>query len=649
MKTTAKAVACDSAGRVAANGSNGNASSPKGTAGGRPGGVVENPRAAGAEGFLLSGVDASAVLGGPTCPEGGVDAMGRQDRLADQMAPSVVPYGRLVQMARAAVRRMVRLEFDFDWAGFREAGVEWRLTDLVHRKAVREAAESGSVVKATDVPTDVVYRAVERVLGQMDEAQDERPTWEGFCEAQRLRARVGQMKRAEGNAPRNREILLLRSGGMQYAEIGCKFNLSASQVGKIVRRARERAAGEVVLLEPVEVPVDEPWEFPAPDVPRQERWPAMQVHQQTGLRLGIEDTVWLCGVGACYKAEGRVDDLMYAIRKSAGAQDPWAYLVKSIENRGDAWQVSAQLLGDVLAWAGMASLEYSLQRIGSGDVGRPLPYLGEVLRDAVAGGREGAPGVDRPVAAAVALASELCPQLQVFGADQAIAVEGARNATRFLDSYVRRYGRTPWDELETSAEAAENRGLESSVSLGVCGGDDSSSEINLEIPSKSSFGDHKADAAFSAERGLAKSAAGEGVTSSRPVAAEKLEHGAGGGDSGGCEENRRPESQGEALNAGRTTWRPSPREKREAILEHGPCRHPLASLMVSAMDLEAVVLVECSEGCGHWLYSDRGPVRCPCHWPAAVVTQMFAALSSRGGGVEVAVSPKEKDEPRGMS
>ena len=567
---------------------------------------------------MLSGMDASAVLGGPTSPEGGVEAMGRQDRLVDQPAASVVPYGRLVQMARAAVRRMVRVEFNFNWDAFRGAGVEWRLINLVHRKAVREAAESGSVVQATDVPTDVVYRAVERVLGQMDEAEDERPTWEGFCEAQRLRARVGQLKKAEGNAPRNREILFLRSGGMKYAEIGVKFNLSASQVGKIVRSAKEAAAGEVVLLEPVEVPVDELWEFPAPEVPRQERWPAMQVHQQTGLRLGVEDAVWLCGMRACYEAEGRVDDLMYAIRKSAGARDPWAYLVKSIKNRGDAWQVSAQLLGDVLAWAGMESLEYSLQRIGSGDVGRPLPYLGEVLRDAVASGREGAPGVDRPVAVAVALASELCPQLQVLGADEAIAVEVEGNATRFVDSYVRRYGRAPWDEeVETSTEAAENCGSESGVSLGVPGGDDSNFKINLKISRRSLPGDYKADAAFSAEPELAESAAGEGVTTSRPVAAEKLEHGAGGGDSSRFDENRRTQSYGEALKRGDRDCGPLPRGNPTGILEHGRCRHPVVSLMVSAMDLEAVVQVECAAGCGHLLYSDRGPVDCPCHWPAA--------------------------------
>lgn len=45
------------------------------------------------------------------------------------------------------------------------------------------------------------------------------------------------------------------------------------------------------------------------------------------------------------------------------------------------------------------------------------------------------------------------------------------------------------------------------------------------------------------------------------------------------------------------------------ILEHGTCRHPLASLLVSSMDLEVVVHVECAAGCGHWLAA-RTPA-CP--------------------------------------
>ena len=37
--------------------------------------------------------------------------------------------------------------------------------------------------------------------------------------------------------------------------------------------------------------------------------------------------------------------------------------------------------------------------------------------------------------------------------------------------------------------------------------------------------------------------------------------------------------------------------------------------------LDDVVQVEWAAGCGHRLYSDRGPFECPCHWPAAKVTQ----------------------------
>ena len=63
------------------------------------------------------------------------------------------------------------------------------------------------------------------------------------------------------------------------------------------------------------------------------------------------------------------------------------------------------------------------------------------------------------------------------------------------------------------------------------------------------------------------------------------------------------------------------REKDPPVLEHGPCRHPLASLMASAMVLDDVVQVDCAAACGHRLYSDRGPLECPCHWPPGKAAQ----------------------------
>ena len=66
-----------------------------------------------------------------------------------------------------------------------------------------------------------------------------------------------------------------------------------------------------------------------------------------------------------------------------------------------------------------------------------------------------------------------------------------------------------------------------------------------------------------------------------------------------------------ALAAGKSCW-----DFRTPL-----CQHPVAALLVSTMDLEAFVQVECAVGCGHRLYSDRGPVRRQCHWPAATVAR----------------------------
>ena len=71
-----------------------------------------------------------------------------------------------------------------------------------------------------------------------------------------------------------------------------------------------------------------------------------------------------------------------------------------------------------------------------------------------------------------------------------------------------------------------------------------------------------------------------------------------------------------------------PRQNGAGVLEHGPCRHPLASLLTAGMVLDDVVQVDCAAGCGHRLYSERGPLECPCHWPAARVSQVVRSLQA---------------------
>ena len=115
-----------------------------------------------------------------------------------------------------------------------------------------------------------------------------------------------------------------------------------------------------------------------------------------------------------------------------------------------------------------------------------------------------------------------------------------------------------------------------------------------------------------------------GTTSALPPpVGEKLGHGPKSAESDGI---RRPQSHGEALKRGETTCGPLPRGNPTGILEQVRCPSPVAALLATVMDLEAVVEVECAAGCGHRLYSDRGPVVCPCHWPAARVAQVARGM-----------------------
>ena len=330
----------------------------------------------------------------------------------------------------------------------------------------------------------------------------------------------------------------------------------------------------------------------------------MQFATQTGTCLDESQVRWLCDMGRCYEAEGRVDEMMHTIRASAGdgIRDPWAYVQRCVVNRGDTWEVTPQLVGDVLEWAGEESLRYALTAIAGGYVQRPRAYLERTLQCAAAAG-ERAPGApERPVAMALAMCRQWAPELSVDGGVAAIEAEEARSRT----GYIRQ-----WDPPVAD-------GPENCIGLKGAPGDDLDLTVN-KLSKNLESSRRKADAR-PAERVVDVPDGGA------PPGGEKLEQGLKSADLADCDGNRRHENHGEALNAGRTAWRPSPRGKREAILEHGPCRHPLAALLASAMDLEAVVQVECAAGCGHLLYSERGPVVCACHWPAAKVARIARLL-----------------------
>ena len=138
----------------------------------------------------------------------------------------------------------------------------------------------------------------------------------------------------------------------------------------------------------------------------------------------------------------------------------------------------------------------------------------------------------------------------------------------FLESYRRRHGRLPWDNPP-----------DPQVSPG--GGGE-----KLEHPWKLAF------AAASAEN----------RPQIRPVAAPK---------------------------PGQTTWGTLASGTDPPKLEHRPCRHPITGLLATAMRLEDVVQVACpAAGCGCRIYSDRGAIECPCHWPPHRVSLLRSRLTA---------------------
>lgn len=296
--------------------------------------------------------------------------------------------------------------------------------------------------------------------------------------------------------------------------------------------------------------------FPAPDVPPEDRWPAWQFELQTGLTIDVATARHLVDLGRCATAEGRqsVNDLMRIIAKAAANArwSPLAYVETAWRNRGDAWTIDAELLGEVMRWCGEKALDYAMRTIAGGYVERPMPYLRAALEEAKDSGRPPAGyDIDKPVALGVLTVKRWLPALQVTGADEAISQEEEKHRRRHLDSYVRMHGCLPWDKLEQPENPPES-----------------------PDPAR--------------------------------IAAT--------------------ESRGEAPKPAEPTHSPLELQPPRRKIEQGPCRHEMTGVLMASMDLDLMVQVDCADGCGHRLYSDRGPIPCPCCRPRAAKT---AALLTR--------------------
>ena len=613
MKTEVTAVACQHTGRTSTYNDNNYSTSAEGPANAGLG--------KGLRGDVRGGRSLSAQVAA--------------DDVLDDVSVSAVPYGVLRELVQAQVRRECRRK-NFDWDLFVGDGPEWGITEVVHRRVVQQERDRGLDCRPTDIPTDVVLGAVRDVIAEWTGEPESRPTYDDFCEEQARRGVKGRETQQSLATLREEQVLALVADGISNnAEIGRRLGIDRSTVSRIRRDADLSAC--VALQETADAPTISP-AFPAPEIPSVARWPVVRFTQWTGVTLDADDVRWLADVGRCYEAEGRESDLMDQIQMSAGARDPWAYLQRCVANRGDSWTVRSQLLADVLVWAGEKSLMYSLTAIGGGYIQRPLPYLREVLAKAVRKGVGRSGSWERPVAMSVGMARQWAPELVIVDADAAIAGEAVEERTGYVDSFRRRFGRLPWETETAPGNAVDLDAEDADVCcIGLKGlrGDDSNYQ-NLEYRNlESSPGSVKADAtrAPCEELGLVRTlgspdspdallAAAYGmVLGPPPWERDKLERPLDTGVLPDSDEGLRPESDGEARKLVQVAIDPLPPEKDRPVLEHGPCRHPLASLMASAMVLDDVVQVECVAGCGHRLYSDRGPWECPCHWPPTKAAQ----------------------------
>ena len=346
---------CGVADQASAHTRTSSATSARELANGHLGNGVEDPRDVRGGRRLSDSADAVGVLSGSTSQDPGEGNKYRRLRFLATSSVSVVSYVELRELVQSQIRRECR-RWEFDWDAFIADGPEWGIVEVVHRRALQQGWKRGLHLRPTDIPTDTVLMAVRDIIAEWTGEPELRPSYDDFCQEQARRGEKGRETQQMLAIERRAQVLaLVASGISNNTEIGRQLGMDRSTVGRI------RGKADVAPQEAPQVPAA-PSPFPAPEIPRSERWPAVQFMRQTGMVLDADQARWLADIGRCYEGEGREDDLMASIRSSAdeGVRDPWAYLQRCVANRGDAWTVSPQLLADVLSWAGQKSLEYSL-------------------------------------------------------------------------------------------------------------------------------------------------------------------------------------------------------------------------------------------------------------------------------------------------
>ena len=271
-----------------------------------------------------------------------------------------------------------------------------------------------------------------------------------------------------------------------------------------------------------------------------------------------------------------VDEVI--VRRCSTKDHPAAYLIKCIDHHGQG--LSAELVRETVQAVG-CGFDHKFQYVAAAR--NPVAYLTSLRNSQV-----GAAGVGNasPMGVGLLTLKRWGPELVTpdFEAEAQRLIDWERQPERFVEDYRRRFGRLPWEDSPDSNKSgpeASPRGFPS--------------DAEVDPPPESERLEHREHPAF--------------LSVSR--------------------ETRRDPSQGEALKSvGR---HPNALHNAGAVarLEQAQCRHPLAMMLAMAMRLDDVVQVDCAAtGCGCTLYSDRGRIHCPCHWPAAKAVAAGRALQA---------------------
>ena len=614
MNITALAATCETTGQASAHTHTFN-SQPTATGDDRADSPVPHiPRGDAGGGSLLLAAD---VLTGSTTPEYGTPIQGRQIPLFHDQRVSPVEYGDLVELAKTRINQVVHEDYHFDWDAFLAGhNLDW-MAEEIRRRAAGKARRRGVDFLPSDIPLDTVLKTIQETIDLWTKHPEHRPSPEGRDQWIREKGNAGRAV-ATVRATRHKAIAApMFAQGMTNAQVQRELQVSGIKVTrKTVGVWRKELDANVPppALDGMHQAPPEQLPFPAPDIPPTERWPVVQLASQAGILLDAQDAHWLADLGRCYEAEGRADELMRHIRASAHADiDPWQYLLKCIHNRGDSWTIRAQLLADVLAWAGEDALKFALA-----NAVRLLPYLKRTLATAVADGKR--PTASPHVRAAINIARQCArvPDLVITDVDDAFTAEDdalQRDRAKFVDSYRRRFGRLPWETDDPLPAVTPDPNCY--IGIRVTGDDSSGLKIiNPEVRESS----------FPRDANVTKSP----PTPSRPaVEPEKSEHPPPSPDLPEPDENRRPHSHAEALDPDQATITALPRENFPPQLEHRPCRHPLAGMLATTMDLADTFQVDCAyAGCGCRIYSDRGALSCPCHLTSAAAAALRRKLQA---------------------